>query len=110
MELLEQRRQDVWVFSPIGKMDAVTAGEFSQRFDARMEAGDTRFIIDMSGLNYISSAGLRGVLTAFKKAEARQGRFLLCGLDGLVREAFKLSGFLTFFKTYVSVDESLADL
>jgi anti-anti-sigma factor len=107
MELFEQRRRNVLIISPVGKMDAVTVTEFSHRFDAGIEAGDTLFIVDLSRLDYISSAGLRGVLTAFKKAGAKQGRLLLCGLTGLVREAFHVSGFLTHFTTYDNVDEAL---
>jgi anti-sigma B factor antagonist len=109
MELREQRLQNILVISPVGRMDAVTALDFSQRFNACIEAGDTRFVVDMSGLDYISSAGLRSVLTAFKKTEARQGILLLCGLNGLVRESFQLSGFLNYFKTYDTVAEAVAE-
>jgi anti-anti-sigma factor len=109
MQLYEEKREDTLVLSLVGKMDAVTVSEFSRLFEARIEEGGTRFVLDLGRLVYISSAGLRGVLSAFKKTEARQGTFLLCGLNGLVRETFQLSGFLAHFKTYENVDEAMAD-
>ena len=111
MEVPEQKRQNVpMIIYPAGKMDAITVSDFSQRFDAGIIAGETNFIVDMSSLSYISSAGLRAILTAFKKAEAQNGKLLLCGLNGQIREAFLMSGFLTYFTTYASVDEALTGL
>lgn len=110
MQLYEEKRRDALVLSLVGKMDAVTVTEFSRLFEARIGEGENRFVLDLGTLDYISSAGLRGVLTAFKKCEARQGKLLLCGLTGQVRETFHLSGFLTHFKTYGNVDEAIADI
>ncbi len=50
--------------------------------------------MDLEQLAYISSAGLRVVLMAAKRAKQSGGRLLLCGLSPAVRELFEISGFL----------------
>lgn len=80
-----------------GRMDAVTAPEFDAWFNARMQAGENRLILDMAGLDYISSAGLRSLLAAAKQIKTTCGSVVLCGLSGTVAEVFKMSGFMSIF-------------
>lgn len=108
MELIEQKEGSVVTLMLTGKMDAITTPEFSTWFGGRISAGECRFIIDCSGLTYLSSAGLRGFLTAAKQVKARQGRVIVCGLAGVVLEVFKISGFLTIYETCPNLDDALA--
>ena len=57
----------------------------------------TRVILDLSGLEYISSAGLRVLLIVAKKVQQAQGKVALCGLTPNVREIFAISGFDAIF-------------
>ena len=54
-------------------------------------------MIDLRGAEYFSSAGLRSVLVLGKHVKSLGGKMALCGLQGLVRETFTISGFLTLF-------------
>ena len=56
--------------------------------------GPARLILDLAGLDYISSAGLRVVLVAAQKARELGIVLILCGLSGAVHEVFEVSGFL----------------
>lgn len=103
----ETRTGEVLVISLAGKMDAISVAIFNQRFVAAIGGGERRFVVDMSGLDYISSAGLRGILTAVKKCEATGGRLCLNGLHGMVRDAFELSGFLRYFETFACREDAL---
>lgn len=60
--------------------------------------GENAFHFDFRGLEYISSAGLRSLLVAAKQLKAKQGELVFSGLQGPVRDVFKISGFYSIFK------------
>jgi anti-sigma B factor antagonist len=90
-----------------GRMDAVTAPEFDAWFSTHLQAGENRLILDMSGLDYISSAGLRSLLAAAKKIKASGGAVVLCGLSGTVAEVFTMSGFMAIFTVVATRSEAV---
>ena len=107
MELQEFQREGVVVIVLTGKLDINTVELFNHSFAARVEEGQKLFVIDMNGVNYISSAGLRGVLVAVKKCESAGGRLFLNGLHGTVHDAFQLSGFLRYFQTFACREDAV---
>lgn len=62
--------------------------------------------MDLEQLAYISSAGLRVVLMAAKRARRSGGRLLLCCLSPAVRELFEISGFLKILDVCADRDEA----
>jgi len=92
-----------------GRMDAVTAPAFEQHCDSLIAQGTTAVIADMSGLEYISSAGLRSILSSAKKLRAAGGSLSFCGMTGMVEEVFRVSGFLKMFRVFATKDEALAE-
>jgi anti-anti-sigma factor len=91
------------VVSIIGRLDAVSAGEFEKEIDGQIKKGESKFILDLSRLDYISSAGLRSILSSSKRLKENKGAMTLCGLQGGVKEVFDISGFSSIF----TIDESL---
>lgn len=82
------------VFTLKGRVDGASASDMERAIgDAFGEPG-RRAVLDLAGLTYISSAGLRVVLVLAKKARQGGGRLVLCGLLPHVREVFEFSGFL----------------
>lgn len=90
-----------------GRLDSLTAPEFDAWFGDRLAAGDNRLILDLTALNYISSAGLRSLLAAAKQSKTVSGKIVLCGLSGTVAEVFTMSGFLTIFTVVATPEEAL---
>jgi stage II sporulation protein AA (anti-sigma F factor antagonist) len=84
---------EVLVMSPAGRLDAHSAPDLQEEVLAHIDGGDTAVLLDMSGLTYVSSAGLRAILVAAKKLQEKSGRFALCGLSDSVAEVFEVSGF-----------------
>jgi anti-anti-sigma factor len=78
----------------MGRLDSASAGTFENQLLALFESSGARVLVDFSGLEYVSSAGLRVVLMGAKKARQTQGKMALCGLRPDVREVFEVSGFL----------------
>lgn len=98
MEINTRKENNVRIVGLKGRMDAVTAPEFDRQFNAWLAEGEKAFIINFSALDYISSAGLRSILSASKQLKANGGRSLFTGLTGPVKEVFELSGFYAIFE------------
>ena len=110
MELNVDKKSGVIVVSVSGRMDAVTAPEFEKGFNEHIEAGEKKFVTDLSDLEYISSAGLRSILSTAKKIKAEGGAIAFANLSGMVKEVFDISGFGSMFDIYGSVPEAMEKL
>ena len=73
-----------------------------------MDQGEKVVIVDFAGLDYISSAGLRSILSASKKLKGKEGSILLASLKDIVKEVFEISGFSTILPIYESVEIALS--
>lgn len=107
MEIATAREENAVIVSVKGKIDAVTAPEFEESLAGMIAAGEIVFLMDFSGLEYISSAGLRSILSTAKQLKHKNGTIAFCGLKGPVKDVFKISGFGTIFKISETREEAL---
>ncbi|TVM17631.1 anti-anti-sigma factor [Oceanidesulfovibrio indonesiensis] len=107
MEILDRKVENVRVVEVKGRIDASTAAEFGNAITALIDAGEARLVLDLEGLEYISSAGLREFLKAAKALKAKSGKFAVCGLRDYVREVFDMSGFDTIIPIHSCVDDAI---
>jgi anti-anti-sigma factor len=107
MEISVRKEKNVSVVSVTGRMDAVTAPEFEKNLSELMSKGEKKFLVNLAGLEYISSAGLRSILVIAKQSKAGQGEVIFFGLRGPVEEVFKISGFHSIFKIFDSEEAAL---
>jgi stage II sporulation protein AA (anti-sigma F factor antagonist) len=110
MEISEERSDDAMVMAPLGRLDSVTSTELEKRVVARIDAGDKRLVLDMAGVEYISSAGLRVLLMAAKRLKEPPAGLVLCGLGPSVRTVLELAGFLPLFVVVPARQDALARL
>lgn len=99
------------IVAPRGRIDHETADAFAAALEphlARCKADAPALVIDMSGIDYVSSVGLRALMVAAKQAEAQAGRIALAALTPMVSEVFEISRFDMVFKVHASVAEALA--
>ena len=76
-----------------GRLDTTTAPNLESVINELPE--DTKeLIFDMSGLEYISSAGIRVLLGAYKKMNTNQGIMRIEKANEMVREVFEMTGLL----------------
>ena len=75
-----------------GKLDSESAPKLNAELASSL-GGITELVMDMSELTYISSAGLRTLLTAQKQMN-RQGHMVLRGVRDSIRDVFRITGFL----------------
>ena len=107
MEFASEKRDNLTLVTVTGRMDAVTAPGFEEQCLALLEAGDNNLVADLGGLEYISSAGLRSILSTAKKLKAAQGSLAFCNLKGMVQEVFTVSGFASMFPIHATVEDAL---
>ena len=65
-------------------------------------------ILDLAGLEYVSSAGLRCFMLASRQAKAQHGRIFVAALQPMVAEIFEISHFNMVFQVFPTVREALA--
>lgn len=100
MEITQSKAGKAVVLAVTGRMDAGTSIEFEKRCAELLAADEKWLVADFSNLEFISSAGLRSILAVGKKLKAAQGGMVFCGLKGLVKEVFEISGFNSIFQAY----------
>ncbi len=105
MQIDETRQAGAVVVAPVGRIDSTTSPALDAHLLGLSKAGDHRVVIDFSGVDYISSAGLRVMLTLAKRTKETKGKLALAGLGDSVRQVFELAGFLPLF----SVEANAAD-
>lgn len=108
MEVIQKQQDGVVILGLKGRLDSNTSDDFEKQLLGLIQAGQTKFILDFKDLEYISSAGLRVLLKAAKELKRSNGRLTFCHLKDYIREIFELSGFVSFFPIYSSLEESLS--
>jgi anti-anti-sigma factor len=81
-----------------GRMDAVTASKFEAEVLELLGQGEKSVVFDLGSLDYISSAGLRSILTVAKKIESNDATLAFANLRGMVQEVFTISGLSSIFQ------------
>ena len=80
-------------FSLSGELNTQTATELSSEY-SRFKSTAEHILLDMKNLNYITSAGLRVLLTMEQDMEDKSGSLALTGVNEDVMEVFELTGFV----------------
>lgn len=104
MDFQAQKDANVTVISISGRLDAVTVSEYEKKVRELIDGGEILFVVNFEQLDYISSAGLRGLLVMAKLLKAKGGQVRFANVNGGVREVFNISGFNSLFK----IDDSVA--
>lgn len=110
MQITTTRDADLALIRVEGSMDAISVADFDAEWKKVLEEGAGRIIVEKSGLKYISSAGLRGILMLAKTTKMKQVRLAFAGMRDMVYDMFKLSGFVTILSVYPDTDAARAAL
>ena len=91
-----------------GTIDALTSPEVISAFTKHINDGHPNLVVDFSGVEFMSSAGLRALLASVKEARSQSGDLRLASVPGPIHKILKMAGFHNIVKVYASVDEALA--
>jgi anti-sigma B factor antagonist len=82
----------------IGRLDTAASQEIAPQMNALKGEASGNIILDFSQMTYISSSGLRIILTIRKDAAANGGRVVVHGMNDGIRSVFMMTGFLNLFE------------
>ena len=102
------QRGEISVVAITGSLDTKTAPQAEAALNQLLAQGHHKLAIDFDGLDYISSSGLRVLLSTMKKLKKSKGKMRLCGMNPTVKEVFDISGFSGIFSIHASRQDALA--
>ncbi len=105
MEIGERRQANILVLAPCGRIDNLTSAEFQTRLLAAVSSGSADVVVDFSGVEYISSAGLRALMTASRQKPKERRLAVVC-LHTVAREIFAISRFSHVVPVFATVEEA----
>jgi anti-sigma B factor antagonist len=107
MEITSTSHGEVTVISLAGELDVSTSPDATAYLSAEVEGGRTNLVIDIGGVTYLSSAGLRAILGATREARSAGGDARLAGAEGDVERVTDMAGFGKIMKIFSTVEEAL---
>jgi anti-anti-sigma factor len=110
LEISEQRDGEVVILGPVGRLNNDTSPEFQSRLLSRISTSGSAVLVDLSQVDYVSSAGLRALMTASKQSKASGGRLAVFGLNSVVKEIFAISRFSYVVKVFETRAQALTAL
>jgi anti-anti-sigma factor len=110
MDCHETHLGDAVLLVPVGRIDLSNAEAFRDGLSAALAKANTAIVVDLSGVDYISSAGLRSLMIVFKAAKSEGKAFAVAALQPLVREIFAISRFDLVFPLFGTVRDAIAEL
>ena len=110
MQLGAEIQGQICVVSLTGRLDTVAAPEFDKSMDVHLEQDVQAYLLDLGGLEYVSSAGLRSLLVLAKRLQAAKRKLVLCGLNELIDEVFDVSGFKPLFTIRAGPEEGIKEI
>src|SRR5262249_36383822 len=105
VDIGERRQANILVLAPVGRIDNLTSPEFQTRLLAAVTSSSADVVIDFSGVEYISSAGLRALMTASRQ-KPRERRLAVARLNAVVHEIFTISRFSHLVPIFATVEQA----
>ena len=93
MEIHEKSLENATFVSTRGPLDSSTSPQLEKSLERLLESSSTSIVLDLAGTDYVSSAGLRVILSTVKSLQGGERRFLLCGVNESVKNVLAVTGF-----------------
>lgn len=93
MEIRRSFGENAEVLKISGRLDGNTSFELDKELNALIESGTFNITLDISALQYLSSAGLRVLLSTHKRCAKQSGCFSVTGVTKMIQEIFDVTGF-----------------
>lgn len=110
MDISEEKTDGVMAVGLKGRLDALSAKAVEERLLRMITAGETRMVLDLGEVGYISSIGLRVLLIAAKRLKAAKGQIAICAMQPPIKKVFDIAGFTALFKIFPTREEAVKAL
>lgn len=108
LDIREYKRANV--VRVTGRVDASVAPKFEEALKQQVEGGHAYLILEMDGTDYISSAGVRALISAQKALKSKGGGVLLAQPSGRVKEVLDIAGLDALFQVYADTEAALGSV
>jgi anti-sigma B factor antagonist len=98
------------VVRPVGDVDSATAAPLRAAIAEQVDAGARHVVLDLSGVDFMGSAGLALLIAEREAAIGREGELRLAGVPRTAGRALSLTGLTELFDTYPDAEAAAADL
>ncbi|WP_439630729.1 STAS domain-containing protein [Gemmata sp.] len=96
------------VVALVSRLDEGTSADVEDRLLAEIGATVTRLVLDLSAVEFLSSAGMRVLIVASKKVRANGGDMAFTGVGPSIRKVLEISGFIKMFRIVASPADAFA--
>ena len=110
MEIAQKEENGIVSIAIKGRLDADSAPEADRVVKDALRGKSKRLLFDLGAMEYLSSAGLRVLLSAAKEIKRREGKIVLCALNQFVKEIFEVSGFQALIPIEDTVESGIQRL
>lgn len=100
MEIAATQQDGITVVTVSGSLDALTSEEATRQLVGQVREGRVNLVVDLAGVGYISSAGLRAILATMQEARHAGGDLRLAGAGTPVKKVLDMAGFTKIMKCY----------
>lgn len=100
--------QDVSIMKVQGRVDSETAPELDGALSNLLTNGRNKIVLDLQGVDYLSSAGLRALVKALKDAQRTDGDVRLASVSEAIRGILLTVGMMQMFKLFPTSEEAVA--
>ena len=107
MEISEKTVGNVNIIYLNGRLDAYASTDVEKKLDSLIAVKQVNLVVELSRLEYISSSGLRVLLSGIKKVKKEQGDIRLACLQPYVKEVFDIAGFTQLFQIFNSEEDAI---
>ena len=108
MDIDVEQADGVTVVAPRGDLDMATVEEVRRMLASLIDRGQSRLLMDLTGVGYIDSSGMGALVAAMKQARAAGGDVRLCGLQDDVRGIFDMTRLSRAMSIHPTRQEALA--
>ena len=108
MDVFTTQNENYDVIKVSGRVDSFTAPKLAEVFLSLIKDNRFNFAFDMSGIDYISSAGLRVMIDIQKNCrQANRGELILVGIPKRISETLELAGFIPLFRLFDDLESAV---
>jgi anti-anti-sigma factor len=108
MEIRTRRVGDVTVADMTGRLDSRTSGPVSTELNQLAQHASGKLLLNVAGVDFVSSAGLRAILVAAKLADVNGGALKVCDANPAVTHVMEVSGMHSLLHLHATEAEALA--
>ena len=108
MEITTRDVNDVKVVQIEGELDTGSSPNAQNQLDQLRGQGVKKILLDLTNLDFISSAGLRVLLATAQELKENGGDLRVCSLNREVKEVFDISGFSTLLMVFDNEAKALS--